>query len=48
MQPSIAVIPQLDLTSASDVEEEEPSDVVDVKAKPKNDKKTSLKEKRKR
>jgi len=46
---SVPVIPQLDSTSASDVEEEEASDVVDAaKPKPKSEKKAGLKEKRKR
>ena len=46
-QPSTNVIPQLDSTSASDVEDET-SEAPDGKGKPKNDKKTALKDKRKR
>ena len=46
-QPSTNVIPQLDSTSASDVEDEA-SEAPDGKGKLKNDKKTALKDKRKR
>lgn len=46
-KPSTNVIPQLDSTSASDVEDET-TEAPDGKGKPKNDKKTALKDKRKR
>ena len=48
MQPSVPVIPQLDSTSASDGEEEETTEALDLKGKKVKKSSVGVKEKRKR